>query len=145
MERRGRPESEQHVVITDLFRSVWAVHLPIDHAFRPLSVMAEGWVARAEARLVLSTDHIAGVEIRLLGPLPSHRSTSPLCSDDVGTRSADRFVRSQCRLSVGIIRAAAAVSMIMPIGPVGPSATSSTRCPGWRARTVHRRPFDPHS
>jgi streptomycin 6-kinase len=49
---RERPEAEQHVVVTDLLRSVWAVDLPSDHPFRPLSVMADDWVARAEARLV---------------------------------------------------------------------------------------------
>jgi len=50
-ELRGRPEAEQHVVVTDLLRSVWAVDLPFDHPFRPLSVMADDWVARAEVRL----------------------------------------------------------------------------------------------
>ncbi|MGH9250384.1 MAG: aminoglycoside phosphotransferase family protein [Acidimicrobiales bacterium] len=50
-ELRGRPETEQHVVVTDLLRSVWAVDLPSDHPFRPLSVMADDWVVRAEARL----------------------------------------------------------------------------------------------
>ena len=50
-ELRTRPETEQHVVVTDLLRSVWAVDLPSDHPFRPLSVMADDWVARAEARL----------------------------------------------------------------------------------------------
>jgi streptomycin 6-kinase len=43
--------AEQHVVITDLLRFVWAVDLPSDHPFRPLSVMADDWVVRAEARL----------------------------------------------------------------------------------------------
>ena len=50
-ELRGRPEPEQHLVVTDLLRSVWAVDLPPDHPFRPLSVMADDWVASAEARL----------------------------------------------------------------------------------------------
>jgi streptomycin 6-kinase len=50
-ELRGRPEAEQHVVITDLLRSVWAVALPSDHPFRPLSVMADQWTTAAEARL----------------------------------------------------------------------------------------------
>jgi streptomycin 6-kinase len=50
-ELRGRPEAEQHVVITDLLRSVWAVGLPCDHPFRPHSVMADDWSARAEAHL----------------------------------------------------------------------------------------------
>jgi streptomycin 6-kinase len=48
---RSRPEAEQHVVVTDLLRSVWAVELAPDHPFRPLSVMADDWVGRAEARL----------------------------------------------------------------------------------------------
>jgi streptomycin 6-kinase len=50
-ELRGRPEAEQHVVVAHLLRSVWAVTLPSDHPFRPLSVMADDWVASAEARL----------------------------------------------------------------------------------------------
>jgi streptomycin 6-kinase len=50
-ELRAHPEAEQHVVVTDLLRSVWAVDLPSDHPFRPLSVMADDWVVRAEARL----------------------------------------------------------------------------------------------
>ena len=37
--------------MTDLLRSVWAVDLPADHPFRPLSVMVDDWSARAEARL----------------------------------------------------------------------------------------------
>jgi streptomycin 6-kinase len=49
-ELRERPEAEQHVVITDLLRSVWAVELPSDHPFRPLSEMADDWVAEAEAK-----------------------------------------------------------------------------------------------
>jgi streptomycin 6-kinase len=52
-ELRGRPEAEQHVVITDLLRSVWAVDLPSDHPFRPLSVMADEWADHAEARLAI--------------------------------------------------------------------------------------------
>ena len=50
-ELRGRPEADQHVVITDLLRAVWAVELPPGHPFRPLSVMADEWAAQAEARL----------------------------------------------------------------------------------------------
>ena len=50
-ELRGRPDPKQHVVVTGLLRSVWAVELPADHPFRPLSVMADDWVERAEARL----------------------------------------------------------------------------------------------
>ncbi|MBA2609280.1 MAG: hypothetical protein H0U92_10100, partial [Actinobacteria bacterium] len=50
-ELRGRAEAEQHVVVTDLLRSVWGVDLAPAHPFRPLSAMADYWVARAEARL----------------------------------------------------------------------------------------------
>lgn len=50
-ELRGRSEAEQHVVVTGLLRSVWAVDLPYDHPFRPLSVMADDWLVSAEARL----------------------------------------------------------------------------------------------
>lgn len=53
-ELRMRPEAEQHMVVTDLLQSVWAVDLPPDHPFRPLSVMADDWVSRSEARLVAS-------------------------------------------------------------------------------------------
>jgi streptomycin 6-kinase len=59
-ELRGRPESEQHVVVTDLLRSVWAVDLPSDHPFRPLSVMADEWVGRAEARLAAEPGRLDG-------------------------------------------------------------------------------------
>jgi streptomycin 6-kinase len=52
-ELRERPEAEQHVVVTGLLRSVWAVDLPSDHPFRPLSVMADDWVVRAETRLAV--------------------------------------------------------------------------------------------
>ena len=57
-ELRGRPEAEQHVVVTDLLRSVWAVDLPSDHPFRPLSVMVDDWVVRAEARLAVDPGRI---------------------------------------------------------------------------------------
>jgi streptomycin 6-kinase len=50
-ELRGRPEAEQHVVVTDLLRSVRAVELPSEYPFRPLWVMAGAWAAQAEARL----------------------------------------------------------------------------------------------
>jgi streptomycin 6-kinase len=50
-ELRGRPEADQHLVVTDLLRSVWAVDLPAGHPFRPLSMMADDWVASAEAQL----------------------------------------------------------------------------------------------
>jgi streptomycin 6-kinase len=49
-ELRVRPETEQHVVITDLLRSAWSVELAPDHPFRPLSVMAEEWVRAAQNR-----------------------------------------------------------------------------------------------
>ena len=52
IELRQRPETEQHVVITDLLRTVWSVNLPADHPFRPLSLMADEWADAAEARLV---------------------------------------------------------------------------------------------
>ena len=48
---RDRPEAEQHPIIVDLLRSAWATELPPDHPFRPLSTMADDWVASAEARL----------------------------------------------------------------------------------------------
>ena len=48
VELRTRPEAEQHVVIAELLRSVWVVDLPTDHPFRPLSVMADEWIAGAE-------------------------------------------------------------------------------------------------
>ena len=50
-ELRGRPEVEQHRVVTELLRSVWSAALPADHPFRPLSVMVDEWVEIAEARL----------------------------------------------------------------------------------------------
>lgn len=49
-ELRARPEAEQHGVVADLLRSVWAVDLASDHPFRPLSAMADDWVLQAEAR-----------------------------------------------------------------------------------------------
>ena len=51
IELRERPEPEQHAVVTGLLRSVWAVELPADHPFRPLSLMADDWIQRAETRL----------------------------------------------------------------------------------------------
>jgi streptomycin 6-kinase len=61
-ELRGRPEAEQHRVVTDLLRSVRAVDLPAVHPFRPLSVMADDWVTRAEARLAAEPGRLdAGV------------------------------------------------------------------------------------
>ena len=38
-------------MITGLLRSVWAVDLPPDQPFRPLSAMADYWVGSAEGRL----------------------------------------------------------------------------------------------
>lgn len=57
-ELRGHPEAEQHRVVTGLLRSVWAVELPSDHPFRPLSVMADAWVALAEARLAAHPERL---------------------------------------------------------------------------------------
>jgi len=80
-ELRGRPEAEQHVVLTDLLRSVWAVDLEADHPFRPLSLMADEWVTRAEARLAadpgrldsgLARDGLARFqELARTGPAPT--------------------------------------------------------------------------
>lgn len=50
-ELRGRPEADQHVVVTELLRTIWSTDLPADHPFRPLSVMADAWITGAEARL----------------------------------------------------------------------------------------------
>jgi streptomycin 6-kinase len=50
-ELRGCLETEQHIVVAELLRSVWSTELPTDHPFRPLSAMADGWVEGAEARL----------------------------------------------------------------------------------------------
>jgi streptomycin 6-kinase len=55
-ELRVRPEAEQHVVVTELLRSVWAVDLSAGHPFRPLSVMADDWTERAAARLAERPD-----------------------------------------------------------------------------------------
>jgi streptomycin 6-kinase len=59
-ELRGRPEAEQHVVITGLLHSVWAVDLPPDHPFRPLSVMADLWVEHALERLACDRGRLDG-------------------------------------------------------------------------------------
>jgi streptomycin 6-kinase len=37
--------------VVELLRSVWAVELPPDHPFRPLSEMADDWIAEAEQRM----------------------------------------------------------------------------------------------
>jgi streptomycin 6-kinase len=64
IELRGRSEAEQHVVVADLLRSVWAVELPADHPFRPLSVMADEWVERAEAQLAADPERLDGGRAR---------------------------------------------------------------------------------
>ena len=78
-ELRARPEAEQHAVLTELLRSVWAVDLPSDHPFRPLSVMAEQWVAAAAQRFVAHPERLdpglarAGLDlfVELASPAPS--------------------------------------------------------------------------
>jgi streptomycin 6-kinase len=57
-ELRTRPEAEQHAVVAGLLQSIWEVDLPPTHPFRPLSVMADDWVTRAEARLVAEPDRL---------------------------------------------------------------------------------------
>ncbi len=59
-ELRERPEAEQHVVVTELLRSVWAVDLPSNHPFRPLSAMADDWVTRAQERLAADPGRLDG-------------------------------------------------------------------------------------
>ena len=59
-ELRERPEAEQHVVVTGLLRSVWAVDLPPNHPFRPLSAMADAWVVEAEERLAAEPGRLDG-------------------------------------------------------------------------------------
>lgn len=49
-ELRERPEREQHAVVARLLQLAWAVELPADHSFRPLSVMADDWIQRAGTR-----------------------------------------------------------------------------------------------
>jgi streptomycin 6-kinase len=58
IELRTRPEAEQHVVVAGMLRSIWEVDLPPTHPFRPLTVMADDWVTRAEARLVAEPDRL---------------------------------------------------------------------------------------
>jgi streptomycin 6-kinase len=43
------PESQQHVVITDLLRRLWRVPLPDGHRFRPLAQMCAQWADEATA------------------------------------------------------------------------------------------------
>jgi streptomycin 6-kinase len=57
-ELRGRPEAEQHVVITELLRSVWAVDLPSNHPFRPLSALADYWIESAEGQLAAHPERL---------------------------------------------------------------------------------------
>ena len=60
VELRTRPEAEQHVVITELLRAAWAVDLPPDHPFRPLSAMADDWIGEAEARQAAEPGRLDG-------------------------------------------------------------------------------------
>jgi streptomycin 6-kinase len=57
-ELRGRPQPDQHRVVTDLLRSVWAIDLPSGHPFRPLSMMADDWVASAEAQFAAEPERV---------------------------------------------------------------------------------------
>lgn len=50
-ELRTRPETEQHVVITELLRRLWSVPLAADHPFRSLTSMCHEWADQAEQRL----------------------------------------------------------------------------------------------
>jgi streptomycin 6-kinase len=59
-ELRRLPEADQHVVVSGLIRSVRSVELPSDHPFRPLSTMADDWLARAEERLVAEPGRLDG-------------------------------------------------------------------------------------
>jgi streptomycin 6-kinase len=58
VELRVRPEAEQHAVIADLLRSVRTVELPATLPFRPLAVMVDDWVARAEVTLAADPDRM---------------------------------------------------------------------------------------
>lgn len=96
-ELSGRSESEQHVVITDLLRSVWAVDLPVDHTFRPLSEMADEWVARSEERLAAKPGRLdsglAREGLALFGDLSRTGPTGVLLCTDLhagNVLSADR-------------------------------------------------------
>jgi streptomycin 6-kinase len=86
-ELRRHPETEQHVVITGLLRSVWAVELPSDRPFRPLSMMADHWVAAAEARLAADPDRLdrglAREGLALFGELSQPGSTEVLLLTDL--------------------------------------------------------------
>jgi len=85
-ELRERPEAEQHVVVTELLQCVWEVDLPANHPFRPLSVMADDWTARAEARLAADPTRLdAGLAREGLGLFRELSRTGPtevlLCTD----------------------------------------------------------------
>jgi streptomycin 6-kinase len=86
-ELRGSPEAEQHVVVTRLLRSVWAVDLPTDNPFRPLSVMADEWAVHAEARLAADPGRLDGGLAReglaLFRELSQSRATEVLLFTDL--------------------------------------------------------------
>lgn len=86
-ELRGSPEAEQHVVVTGLLRSVWAVGLPPDNPFRPLSVMADEWAVHAEARLAADPGRLDGGLAReglaLFRELSHSRATEVLLFTDL--------------------------------------------------------------
>lgn len=86
-ELRARPEAEQHVVVTDLLRSIWAVDLPSDHPFRPLSEMADEWVECAEARLAAEPGRLdaglAAEGLALFRELSQTRPTDVLLFTDL--------------------------------------------------------------
>jgi streptomycin 6-kinase len=85
-ELRARPEAEQHVVVTALLRSVWAVDLPPDHPLRPLSMMADDWAVRAEARLAADPSRLdsglAREGLALFRELPRSAATEVLLLTD---------------------------------------------------------------
>jgi streptomycin 6-kinase len=86
-ELRGRPEVEQHPVVSSLLRSVWAVDLPDDHPFRPLSTMVDDWATRAETRLAadprLLDAGIAREGLALLRDLSRNGPTEALLLTDL--------------------------------------------------------------
>ncbi|HET7486389.1 MAG TPA: aminoglycoside phosphotransferase family protein [Acidimicrobiales bacterium] len=57
---RGRPEAEQHAVVVGLLHKVWAVDLPPENPFRPLSAMAGDWTLSAETRLAAEPGRLDG-------------------------------------------------------------------------------------
>ena len=77
-ELRGRPEADQHVVITDLLRSIWDSALAADHPFRPLSVMADSPRIRADSTPGwLGTGWRCSASCR--APRPPTCCSSPIC------------------------------------------------------------------